>query len=141
MNNIVQCRLCKKPFQSTGGMLCRDCLLQLDEDFVKVRDYLEHNPGNAGINEIAEATGISKRNLIELLNEERLTRNTVSADLLLCSVCKQPILVGSICEKCKKDLASALNATLPKSPTPEQKRRAQAGGGPRMHVRSKLLDD
>ena len=85
MLNFTQCTLCKKPFQSPGGNVCHSCLSALDEDFVKVRDYIDANPHNHGMEEIVEATGVSKAHIMHLLREDRL--QTVA-----------PIIGGLVCQ-------------------------------------------
>lgn len=130
---IMQCKLCAKPFQSTGGSLCHECLVQLDLDFSTIRDYLRENPGNTGVEEICEATGILKRNIIHLLRDNRLSFKSPEHDSLLCEVCRQPITGGRICSNCKDSLGKTLQGALPKTPPIEKTKSPPGSGG--MHVR------
>jgi hypothetical protein len=115
---VKQCDFCRMPFQSSGGKICRDCLIKLDEDFIKIRDYLyEHD--NAGIEEVSEATGVSKKSIMHLLKEERLLvgdEHGYNGGILKCESCKRPINTGRMCAACKKEVLSALQESVSASP-------------------------
>ena len=120
--NIIQCTLCKKPFQSYGSKACPTCLEELDGNFIKVRDYLDDNP-NAGIDKVSEETEVSKRVIMYLIKEGRLIiATTDGSGALICEVCKKPIETGRICNKCKDNLASVMqkNAGGSKQSEPRQ---------------------
>ena len=83
---VKQCGFCRMPYQSQGNKICSDCLIKLDEDFIKIRDYLyEHD--RAGIEEVSEATGVPRKSIFNLLKEERLIvgdENGYSGGILKC---------------------------------------------------------
>ena len=122
---VRQCDFCRMPYQSAGSKICGDCLLKLDEDFIEIREYLyEHD--RAGIEEVSEATGVSRKSILYLLKEERLIvgdENGNSGGILKCESCKRPINTGRICAPCKKEVLSAIQesvATVRKPPKPRK---------------------
>ena len=123
---IKQCDFCRIPFQTLGNKLCNDCLSGLDEDFIKVREYLyEHD--RAGIEEVSEATGVSRKSIMYLLKEERLLVGDENGDVggfLTCESCKKPISTGRMCASCKKEVLSALqeNVAVVRKPKPKPER-------------------
>ena len=115
--NIIQCSLCKKPFQSYGRKECTNCLEEMDTHFVTVRDYLDENPG-AGVDKVAEATEVPKKFILFLIKEGRLIMGggKSGGGGLICEVCKKPIDEGKICPKCKHALASVMDKSTQKKP-------------------------
>jgi len=112
------------PFQSFGGKVCKDCLQQFDEDFMKIKDYLYDNEG-AGIEEVSEETGVSKKTIMYLLKEERLLVGDKDSDgggFLTCELCKKPIRTGRMCYSCKKELTMELQQSISvvKAPKPKK---------------------
>ena len=120
-----QCNFCRMPFQSLGNKLCGDCLVKLDEDFIKIRDYLyEHD--RAGIEEVSEATGVSRKSIFYLLREERLLVGDENGDgvgILKCESCKKPIRTGRICAGCKQEVLTAIQRSSSGVKSPIQKTR------------------
>lgn len=109
--NIVQCKMCRKPFDGYGGRICPDCLKKIDKDFVTVRDYIYENK-RANMDEVSEETGVEKAVIMYLLKEGRLTLIGDDAGVLLCEVCKRPINSGRMCEKCKNTVASTMQKSV-----------------------------
>jgi len=111
---VKQCEFCRVPFQSVGGRVCNDCLKKLDEDFILVREYLyEHD--RAGIEEVCEATGVSRKNIMYLLKEERLIvgdDDGNSGSILTCESCRKPISTGRMCAGCKKEVLTAIQQSV-----------------------------
>jgi hypothetical protein len=80
----------------------------MDTYFIKVRDYLDDNP-NAGIDMVSEETEVPKGAILQLIKEERIIfRDGTEGVTLSCEICKKPILVGRICNKCKTNLNSMI---------------------------------
>ena len=120
MDNIIQCSICRKPFQSLGRKVCPNCLGKMDDYFIQVRDYLDDNP-NASIEKVSEETEISQRVIMYLIKEGRVImkgEGKAFDDTLTCEICKIPIFEGRICETCKKNLAKAIDNTSSKKPAP-----------------------
>ena len=118
--NIIQCSFCKKPFHTLGGKICTECNRKMDEDFIKVRDYIyDHNDAN--IDKVSEETEVSKHVIVHLLKEGRLIINDGQGGgggMLFCEVCKKPLNTGRMCDGCKGKLASTMqkNVATPKPP-------------------------
>ena len=112
---VRQCDFCRMPYQSTGKKICGDCLLKLDEDFILIREYLwDHD--RAGIDEVSEATGVSRKSILYLLKEERLIVGDENGQggggILTCESCKRPISTGRMCAGCKKEVLSAIQDSV-----------------------------
>ena len=111
--DIIQCKFCKRPFQSINSKICPSCLEQIDKDFIVVRDYIYDNK-KADIDEVSEETGVNKAIVLHLLREGRL--QIVSAEssggLLFCEVCKKPISKGRLCEACRNDVSSTMKQSV-----------------------------
>ena len=139
---IRTCSFCGKLFQSLGVPNCPQCSLKLDEDFVKVRDYLYANKGAAlHATEIAEKTGVSEKAVLYFLKEGKLARKETKKVDLVCARCGAPILSGRLCSKCVSSWNSEVGATA-RGPDPSgagsgEKADVQAGKArdTRMHTR------
>ena len=111
--NIIQCRMCRKPFDSISGRICPDCLQKIDRDFVKVRDYIyEHK--RADVDTVSKETEVDKAIILHLLKEGRLTINSPGGEdgLLLCEVCKKPISSGRMCRECMDKLSTTMEKSI-----------------------------
>jgi len=121
---VRQCDFCRMPYQSVGNKICGDCLIKLDEDFILIREYLyEHDRAN--IEEVSEATGVSRKTIMFLLKEERLIvgdENGYSGGILKCESCKKPINTGRICVQCKEEVLSAIQESVSTVRRPKQRK-------------------
>jgi len=111
---IKQCDFCRKPHQNPSSKLCRDCHIKLDEDFIKIKEYLYENEG-AGIDEVSYETGVPRAIILHLLKDERLTVGKDDSDgggFLTCETCKKPIRTGRMCADCKKEVISAVQQNV-----------------------------
>ena len=110
--DFVKCKLCRTPYFSHGSRLCQKCQEQIDIDFVIVRVYIYDHPEEASIEKVAEATGVEEKNIIYLLEEDRLAiKGALStSSVLCCQICGKGISVGSICQSCKERLSKDLGA-------------------------------
>ena len=110
--NIIQCKLCNKPFHSIGGNTCPECMNKIDMDFITVRDYIYDNP-NSKIDEVAEETGVEKAIIMHLLKDGRLKLdNPDDGGMLVCYICKKPITTGRMCRECKEKVASTMSKSI-----------------------------
>ena len=137
--NIIQCKICHKPFQSIGGNTCSDCLTKIDRDFMTVRDYIYENP-NSNMEKVAEETGVEKAVILHLLKEGRLKLDTPDVEgLLVCYICKKPISSGRMCDECKAKVASTMNKSVGgvKPPDPEKKDLKASKHNAKMHTEVK----
>ena len=119
-----QCEFCRMPHEDMGKRVCGKCLLKLDEDFIKIREYLyEHD--SAGIEEVSEATGVSRKSIFYLLKEERLIVGDESGGVngvLKCESCNKPISTGRMCAGCKKEVIKVLNDSVRMVNIPKQRK-------------------
>jgi len=126
--NIIQCSICKKPFQSLGRKICNECLEKIDKDFIIVRDYIyEHK--HADVDKVSEDTGVSKHTIIYLLKEGRLIVDDPSGSgggLLTCEVCRRPINSGRMCDGCKEKVSSTMQRSIETGRPMSQQRGAEA---------------
>jgi len=122
---VRQCDFCRVPYQSHGNKLCAECLLELDQDFIKIREYLYDHEG-AGIDEVSEATDVTRKTILHLLKEERLLvgdENGNANSLLTCESCKRPIHTGRMCVACKNEVMAAIQESIgPVTPVRRPKR-------------------
>ena len=133
--NIIQCKLCRKPFQSVGNKICGNCLQEIDDAFIVIRDYLSENPGNMTLEKLAEETEVQKDYILHLIREGRLEINSPkTGGLLACSVCHKPIQEGTMCIDCRSNLSSTLSGALPKPAEPEKKTSSKDRARPKMHI-------
>jgi len=113
MTNIIQCSICKKPFQSYGGRICGNCLEKIDKDFIIVRDYI-YDHKRADMDKVSEETGVPKQIIMHLLKEGRLVIDDPEGEggVLFCEVCKKPISTGRMCKDCKDKVASTMQKNI-----------------------------
>jgi predicted amidophosphoribosyltransferase len=97
---LTSCKFCKKPFPSYGGRLCPECIKEIDDGYVVVRNYLYENPGATSVIDIAEQTGVEEDVILYLLKENRLYVKDWSGNSKLCQICGIPIGSGTICPSC-----------------------------------------
>lgn len=99
--NVKVCTFCGRLFQSTGPNICPECSVKLDEDFVRVREYLYDNPGNVDVLDIVNNTGVSEKAVLRLIKDGRLARKDSEGNSLLrCAICGAPISSGRLCRQC-----------------------------------------
>lgn len=133
MPEIAQCRICNKPFQSYGSKICYKCLDEVDEAFVRIREFLYDNPDKSTIDEICEATNTPKKIVIHLIHENRLSASDGNYGGLVCRYCHRPISSGMMCDKCRNDLSNTLIRSIPK----KDKLPGQISKSSRMHIEPK----
>ena len=116
--NLRNCARCGKMFNYIGGQpICDPCKKAIEEDFQKVKQYIEDNP-TASLKMISEENQVSTKQIQQWIREERLMFSKDSPIQLLCEGCGEPITTGRFCAKCKTSMANTLNDTV------EQKRQA-----------------
>jgi|LSQX01.1.fsa_nt_gb predicted amidophosphoribosyltransferase len=99
---LKNCRRCGRVYQRVLGNVCPSCTEKMDEDFVKIRGYIDEHP-SANISIVAEETGVPERTILQLLRDGRLEFYK-AAESLECKRCGVWIKVGSYCEDCIKKL-------------------------------------
>lgn len=126
---ILQCKQCKRLFQSFGSSFCPDCVQKLEENFELVRKYIYDNP-HANVVEISQETDVPERDILYFLKEGRLS--IAEGDgMLLCENCGRSIITGRYCDHCKKIFEKELSAVYV---GPEKKKQDRASGLGKMHI-------
>lgn len=87
-------------FKGVGEYKCEECGTVDYDDYGKVRNYIEKNPG-ATAAAASAATGVSQKSIRGMLKEERLEIAANSASFLKCEVCGAQIRSGRFCKKCE----------------------------------------
>lgn len=106
---LMNCRNCKKLFNYiTGEKLCPACKALMEDKFQEVKRYIEENP-RENINQVAEACGVSIRQIKNWVREERLSFTEDSLVGLECERCGKMIHSGRFCKECAGGLADAMN--------------------------------
>ena len=134
--DVRQCGRCKKLFQYQGAQLCPACVLELDEKFNLVRNYIYENPA-ATLDGICESTGVEAMLIHRWLREGRLILSYESEAMLTCENCGKPLRTGRYCEDCmitvRSMLDGAASSIVAPPPGPYARHSALSGDG-RMHV-------
>lgn len=106
MSNIRTCRRCRKLFNYIASPYCPRCVDEIDKEYRIVRDYIYDHP-NEGIQEIADATEVDERSILELLRDGRLELDSQSS-ALQCERCGSSITTGRYCDRCQSNLSNEL---------------------------------
>jgi hypothetical protein len=110
---VVQCKICRRPFQGAGGKICGECFDQIERDLTIVRDYLENNARDRTIKGIVDSTGVSRKIVLHLLREGRISVDDPSGGALRCGLCGKPIATGKFCEVCKNKFVEKIDNLSP----------------------------
>ena len=105
--DIRQCSRCRSLFQYRGNHRCPECVRQVDELFIKVRNYIYEHPV-AIMAQIIEATGADEADINTWLREGRLILDKSSTPLIYCEICNKPIVTGRYCDDCAVDMKATL---------------------------------
>lgn len=106
MDNIRTCRRCRKLFNYIASPYCPRCADEIDREYYVVRDYIYDHP-NEGIREIADATDVDERSILEMLRDGRLELDSGSS-ALQCERCGSSISSGRYCGSCQSSLSNEL---------------------------------
>ena len=117
--DIRNCKRCGKIFQYRGSKYCPKCMLELDEIFVKVRDYIYENP-NATVLDVSEAVEVEEEIILEFLKQGRLELSSPGIDYL-CERCEKPITTGRYCNDCIRELEQEMKKGIVREGLPSPK--------------------
>lgn len=101
--NIRNCSRCGQIYAYDGFKVCLKCRRKDEEDFKKVKEYLDEYPG-ATISEVTEETEVDSKKIIEFLRQGRLEIEDETNVLLPCERCGASIKTGRFCEKCTVEM-------------------------------------
>lgn len=118
MSEVLACSKCRKLFNSIfGKRICPECEKKMEDDLVRVRDYLWEHKG-ASITQVAEACEVSPRQIRQWLREERIQLADDSVIEIQCESCGKTISTGRYCPACKhamhKEMQEAAKVEKPK---------------------------
>ena len=106
--DVRTCKSCGRLFNYlSGDPLCSACRDSTEKKFMEVKEYIRENR-NASI-----------KQLERWVRQERLEFSKDSGVMFFCSSCGEPIQSGTMCEKCKKGMASSLSSMIDKPKTVE----------------------
>ena len=101
-------------FNHIGGpTICDQCKKAIEEDFQKVKQYIQDNP-TASLRQIADDNEVSSKQIQQWIREERLMFSEHSPIQLQCENCGASILTGRFCAKCKTSMANNLATSFSK---------------------------
>jgi len=128
---VLECKNCKKLFQSFGSNICPACAEEMEKDFETVKDYIYKNPG-ANLVDITKGTEVTEKTVLYYLREGRLSIDGVESGLT-CEKCKKPVSCGRYCKECQAELEKTLFKSYlqSKQSLDEQTRKSLLG---KMHV-------
>ena len=101
--DVRNCNRCGKIYAYDGFNICIQCRREDENDFKKIKKYIDQNPG-AAISEVSEETEVDTRKIISFLRQGRLEIEDESNIILPCEKCGKPIKTGRFCEKCTTDM-------------------------------------
>ena len=93
-------------------------MLDLDEIFIKVRDYIYDNP-DANIMEVSNELELEEEVILEFLKEGRLELSSPSLDHV-CERCEKPIVTGRFCRDCISELDREMKRGLGEASQPSK---------------------
>lgn len=99
------CSRCKKMYTVGNLKLCAECIRELDDYMIVIRDFLDEHKW-ANLTMVADGTGIDERDLLYLLRSERLVLNEADASFR-CESCNKPIRKGRFCDECKQNMGNS----------------------------------
>jgi len=111
---VRNCRGCGRLFNYLSGQnLCPDCKKKLEDKFQQVKAFIsdKENKG-ASLEVIAEANGVTVKQLKQWVREERLSFSEDSAVGIGCEICGKIIKSGRYCEDCKTTMATRLASAM-----------------------------
>lgn len=100
---IRNCKRCGKVFLYAGAPVCPECLAKEEDQFRKVKHYIDEHSG-AGVQETSDETGVPVDVVVEFLRQGLLVTGSGSDGQLVCMVCKKPITRGRLCPRCEAAL-------------------------------------
>jgi len=102
---IRQCKKCHKLIKYIRSPFCLDCQAQIDTAQHQISEFLLDNR-QAGIEAIAEGTGVERSIILQLIREGRLT--LAHGSVVHCERCASPIQTGRYCPSCLGQLHDEL---------------------------------
>lgn len=114
--DVRTCKSCKRIFNYLSGpIICPACVEKLEEKFQEVKEYIRENP-RASMQDVAEATDVSVKQLKSWVREERLRFSDDSPVGIECMNCGAIIKFGKYCDSCKGKMINTLSHAVEREP-------------------------
>jgi len=115
MSDVRNCRRCNKIYNYVSGPpICVACRQLDEEDFKKVKEYLNDNPG-ASLQQISNEMEISVEKIKRFLKEGRLEIVSSEGNMVLeCESCGKAIKSGRFCVHCGREVADDFKSAADK---------------------------
>lgn len=111
--DVRNCPRCKKLFPFINSSICPDCQLSEEEEFKRLREFIDNHPTNS-LQEISKETKIPTKEITRYIREGRLKINNSSGIEIHCAKCGKKIFTGKFCESCvvslKADISDLFDA-------------------------------
>ena len=97
---IANCPKCGKVFTKMSNPVCDKCTKEENEQFERIRVFLEENPTST-VSEICDAIpGVTPKKIMKLVRDGRLEPIISLEGLITCEKCGRAIKSGRYCDKC-----------------------------------------
>jgi len=124
----MYCKRCKKLYTIGNLGLCHECITELDDILIIIKEYLIDNKG-ASIAQICEQINIGERDVSYLIKVGRLDlEKDIPSETLTCKKCGTPISIGKYCTACSNYLGNLLTATAKKMDPSEKPMKNENAG-------------
>ena len=130
--NVINCPRCHRVFTKVYSPVCPQCEREDEEQFQKLRKYVEENP-LANINDISDATEVSPKRILQYLREGRLISLGLEGELR-CVQCGIKITEGNFCDSCAAEIAKDMPGMAQATPKTRPKQIDQGNRGSGMHT-------
>lgn len=97
--SLVNCKKCGRLFQAKDEFgLCSRCNASVDDEFIKVKDYIYDNPSSS-LKDVAEGTGVDSESILKWIHEGKIVLSSDSP-IRFCQKCGASIIAGKYCNAC-----------------------------------------
>ena len=134
-NKPVTCEKCKEVLTYTGSgrYICKKCGHRMLDDYGKVKEFVDET-GIALMDEIAEATGVEREVIEELIKEGLISSTEEEGGQLRCLGCGRVITQGRYCIDCSRKFATGLSGAFAGEPVEKKKEDPPERPKARMHI-------
>lgn len=110
--NVRNCRRCKRLFNYViGPMYCQACREEMEEEYQKVRKYIQEHP-HVDIRTVSEECEVDPAQIRQWVREERLEFSDDSTVGINCEKCGKMIKSGRFCEECKRSMTQEFSNVM-----------------------------
>ncbi len=115
LGNLRNCKKCGRLFSANNDstFLCSRCNESIDDDFIKVREYIYDNP-TSSVKDVSLSTGIPTESILKWIRDGKIILGEKSI-ISFCERCGEPLDDGGrFCPKCVRNLTDGLKQGLVK---------------------------